>query len=108
MKILKTIVGSAETGALYLIDTIEHEGKLWLVPQWLDEPIRKVSKPARLIRLDILPFQSMKGSKYPADYVLNGPMPTALLELKTPKEPISGFEVRELPELEFPMDRSKH
>ena len=50
-KATKTYVTS-DDGYTYLIDTIEHEGYLWLVPAWLDAPYQQMRKPARIIRLD--------------------------------------------------------
>jgi hypothetical protein len=49
-EIMRTYV-TYDTGEMKLIDTIEHEGSLWLVPYWLDTPYPKMRKPARMIRL---------------------------------------------------------
>jgi hypothetical protein len=57
MKILKAVVQSTDNGSIYQIDVIEHDNKLWLVPQWLDIPAAGVSKPARIIWMDTLPHQ---------------------------------------------------
>jgi hypothetical protein len=35
MKIFTTVVMIEEGGDFTKLDTIEHEGKLWLVPEWL-------------------------------------------------------------------------
>ena len=40
-----------DTGEVKLIDTIEHEGSLWLVPKWLDTPYPGMQKPVRMICL---------------------------------------------------------
>ena len=40
-----------DNGQTVLIDTIEHEGDLWLVPEWLPTTFPKMRKPARIIRL---------------------------------------------------------
>jgi hypothetical protein len=107
MKILKAMVGSADHGSLYKVDVIEHDQKLWLVPQWLDSPAEGVSRPARIIRMDTLRHQKNAPNSPYGDYVLNVPIPTALLNLETPKQPIDGFEVQEMPEITFPLkDRS--
>jgi hypothetical protein len=109
VKILKSIVIRPATGRIDKMDTIEFEGKLWLVPHWLDEPIRKVTKPARLIRMDLLPHQSMAGTGYGADFVVSYRIPKELFELTPLKEQLPGYEVLELPELEFPMaDKTKN
>jgi hypothetical protein len=106
MKIFKAMVVSAD-GPLYQIDVIEHDKKLWLVPQWLDSPAEGVSRPARIIRMDTLPHQkNLPGSPY-GDYVLNEPVPTELLNLQTPKQPIDGFEFQEMPELSVPLSNRR-
>jgi hypothetical protein len=106
MKILLVIVGS-DDGKIYKVDAIEHEGKLWLVPHWLDVPAQGLTKPARLIRMDVLPFQRMTNPAYGADFVLNAPVPKALLEPNTPRQEVPGFEVQELPEISFPISDRK-
>ena len=103
MKILKALVGSADSGLIFQIDVIEHDQKLWLVPQWLDSPAEGVSRPARIIRMDILRHQKNAPNSPYGDYILNVPIPTVLLKLATPKQPVYGFEVQEMPEISFPM-----
>jgi hypothetical protein len=103
VKILKAMVGSADDGSIYQIDVIEHDKKLWLVPQWYDVPAQGVSKPARIILMDILPHQkNALGSPY-GDYTLNVPVPTVLLNFPTPKQSVPGFEIQEMPEISLPM-----
>ncbi len=46
-KVFKTLVHQA----LLATDTIEYEGKLWLVPEWLAGPIQGTERPARIIGL---------------------------------------------------------
>ena len=58
IKVLKVGVGSGG-GAIQECDAIKYDGKLWLVPQWLDEPGRGTTKPRRMIRIDSLPHQPM-------------------------------------------------
>lgn len=109
MKILKAMVGSSDSGKLFKVDVIEHDKKLWLVPQWYDVPAQGVSKPARIIRMDTLPHQKNAPNSPYGDYILNAPIPTALLNLPTPRPPIPGFEVQEMPEISFPMtDKTKN
>jgi hypothetical protein len=103
IKIFIFIVGNTEDGKIYKVDAIEYEQKLWLVPRWLDAPARGVTMPARLIRMDTLPYQKMTHSSYGADFVLNVPVPKVLLGPTTPQEAVPDFEVRELPEVEIPL-----
>jgi|SRR5271166_4034709 len=102
MKILKTGLG-ADEGGIFECDTIEYEGKVWLVPQWLDLPAKGVRKPRRIIRMDSLPHQKVTNSAYCLDYILNGYMPQAVLDGTAPPELAGQFEIVELPEIEISM-----
>jgi hypothetical protein len=102
MKIMKVGVGS-DGGNIFKCDAIEHEGKLWLVPEWLDVPARGVTKPRRIVRMDSLPHQPMKNPAYGMDYILTWYMPKAVLDGTAPPEQASQYEIVELPEIEIPM-----
>ena len=56
MTILKCLVGLSD-GMVITIDGIEHEGKLWLVPGWLEHPKEPHAIPERIIRFDCFPHQ---------------------------------------------------
>jgi hypothetical protein len=100
-------MAGSDDGSIYQIDVIEHDNKLWLVPQWYDVPAQGVSKPARIIRMDTLPHQKPSGPH--REYILNVPIPTALLNLPTPKQPVPGFEIQEMPEITMPLkDKTKN
>jgi hypothetical protein len=101
----KAIVQSQDDGSLYELDIIEHNNELWLVPHWYDVPAQGVTKPARLIRLKTLRYQPPVGNR---GYVVNTPIPTALLNLPTPKQSVPGIEVQEMPELSLPLLGKKH
>lgn len=60
MKILKCIIGLSD-GFVGQCDGIAHEGKLWLVPQWLEHKTEPFAIPARIIRFDCFPHQSTAG-----------------------------------------------
>jgi hypothetical protein len=79
IKVLKVGVGSGG-GAIQECDAIKYDGKLWLVPQWLDEPGRGTTKPRRMIRIDSLPHQPMTNPAFGLDFILNGPLPKAVLD----------------------------
>jgi hypothetical protein len=109
MKILKALVIGIEDGTVSKCDAIEYEGKLWLVPRWLDIPAQGVTKPARLIRFDTLPHQKTPNSPHRVDFVLNSPIPKELFEIHPPKQAIAGFEFVELPEMSLPLeDKTKN
>jgi hypothetical protein len=99
------LIGAA--GTVAKMDGIEHEGKLWLVPHWLDTAAEGVTRPARLVRFDMLPHQHTPNSAYQADYVINYLIPKELFEIQTPRQAIPGFEFVEMPEIAFPLADKK-
>jgi hypothetical protein len=90
----RVVIGSAMTKA----DAIEHEGKLWLVPNWLDTPDGKWTMPTRIVRFDNLPHSDLRGRSQ-IDFVLDGPMPKELFDARTPQPPVAGIEYHELPNI---------
>jgi hypothetical protein len=94
VKILKTLILMAEDGAILACDTIEHEGKLWLVPEWLEGPIAGTERPARIIGLHGLPLQK-PSPNYQADYSLPIPLSRDTLAGGTEQ----GLDVIEAPEI---------
>ncbi len=70
-----------DDGQTYLIDTIEREGDLWLVPKWLDTPYSSMHKPARIIRLPKERLQDL-GPDFLGSGIrarkLDGPVPKAV------------------------------
>ncbi len=79
MQIKKAMVGNAEGNEIWQCDTIEHEGQLWLVPEWLQCLEEGWMTPARIIRLTGLKFQTTPDGKF-GDYVLNEPIPKSVLQ----------------------------
>ena len=55
--VLKCLVGLGD-GMVVTCDGIEHEGKLWLVPGWLEHPTEPIAIPERIIRFDCFPHQA--------------------------------------------------
>ena len=100
IKVLKVGVGSGG-GAVQECDAIKYDGKLWLVPQWLDEPGRGTTKPRRMIRIDSLPHQPMTNPAYGLDFILNGPLPKTVLDGVATPEQAAQYEIVELPEMKF-------
>ncbi|HEY5379911.1 MAG TPA: hypothetical protein VIJ78_10300, partial [Pseudolabrys sp.] len=100
MKIFKAtvIVG----GAIHKSDAIEYEGKLWLVPHWLDMPAQGVTMPARIIRFDNRQYSDVRGTNL-GDFVVNDSMPKELFDHQTPRQPIAGYEYLEMPEIRIPL-----
>jgi hypothetical protein len=43
-KIYRVLMMIADSGALSECDAIKYQGRLWLVPTWLDSPIEKSTR----------------------------------------------------------------
>lgn len=84
-------------------DAIEHEGKIWFVPLWLDSKEESWTMPLRLICLSEPPagphLQKMDGDQ--ADYLLNFPIPISDFENVSEPQTEHGFEVLERPALKI-------
>lgn len=103
MDILTTMVFFSDIpdGKIYKCDTIEFEGKMWLVPEWVDNPREGWRKPVRIICLDILPHQKSPGG--PADFVLNHGIPKSVFfDGQIPSPPEDLYVVIERPDISFP------
>ena len=80
MKIYKAMVFlDTPDGAIYQMDVIQHDGRFWLVPMWIESPSEGWKKPARIICLDTLKHQKSIGSPT-ADFVLNVPLSKAVCD----------------------------
>jgi hypothetical protein len=75
MKIMKTWAPVSGDGVtdFHLVDTIEHEGKLWLVPTWIEG----MTMPERIVCLSNLRHQ--KSGVKGRDFVLARSIPRAVL-----------------------------
>jgi hypothetical protein len=93
-------------GAIQGCDAIKYDGKLWLVPQWLDEPGRGTTKTRRIIRIDLLPHQPMTNPSFGLDFILNGPLPKTVLDGVATPEQAAQYGIVELPEIEISMPQS--
>ncbi len=94
-KILKTMVAIQSEG-IFLCDTIEYEGKLWLVPEWLDNPSKGYSMPARIICLTFLPHTHGFSED---EFVLQNPIPKSVFDGHIPLELRNSYIVIENPEI---------
>jgi hypothetical protein len=100
MKILKTRVASAGDNRIFSVDTIEHQGGLWLVPQWTGSTTAGVRRPMRIIRIDLLRYQKPGPKGY--DYLLNDPVPIGILFGQPAPQETQGFLVITQPDMSLP------
>ena len=98
---LKTYV-NCDDGQTYLIDTIRHDGALWLVPKWLATSAPGMQKPARLILMDGLAHRDL-GRDFPGvgHHVLElyDPVPRAVLDGDSLSQSNAQLVVVEAPDL---------
>lgn len=106
MKIFKTMTAfeNDPSGAVYQVDTIEHAGKMWLVPHWIENPAEQWRAPVRIICLETLAHQKTPGSPY-GDFVLNAPISRAVFEGRAPPPAGSFYTVIEAPPIRLRVRR---
>ena len=76
MRILKTMLPDEK--GISLCDSIEYEGHIWLVPEWLDDtPTVGFSRPARIVRVTGFAQPCTFGG---ADYLISNPLPKGVLD----------------------------
>jgi len=83
---------------------IRHEGALWLVPKWTENPTQKTTKPERIIRLDNLalePGGTMGPHQF--DFLLKTVIPKSVLEGPLPLKIKGNFVVIDHPDIVIPM-----
>jgi hypothetical protein len=107
MKILKTLMGFSDgDGTMFLADTIEYEGKYWLVPQWLEAPAEGWKRPARIVSL--APLKHQKSTMPGIDFVLNVPIPKAVFDGEVPTGSGAQYVVIERPDISLPTPKGIH
>lgn len=87
------------------VDVIEFEGRAWLVPEWLDYRDAKVTMPARIVLLDVIPHSRMKASP---QFVVNGPIPKSVFAGNVPAALEAQYVVIEGPDIRLPIPGAIH
>lgn len=85
------------TNGLSTCDIIEHDGMLWLVPEWRDNPAEGWTMPQRIVLA--LAFGLQETAQQNHQYLLQMPVPEALLEGGPPES--AGQKVIEMPDIRF-------
>jgi hypothetical protein len=79
MTVRKAIYQRQEDAQLFIGDVIEHQSKLWLVPEWLEGPKSGTLRPARIVCTDDFGLANA-GQMYQCDYFLTVPLSRNILE----------------------------
>jgi hypothetical protein len=99
MRIFSTLVAVEHEG-IFSFDTIEYEGKLWLVPEWIDgKPQKGFSMPVRIICLERLKLVGPRSSVQGDDYILNGAIPKSVIDGHIPPNFEHIYLIIERPEI---------
>ena len=100
MRVFKTAIPRGD-GSNLVCDTIQHDGKLWLAPEWLEEASKAYSKPARLIGMSGLRYRSMP-MRSEVDFVMENPVPEEVLHGRVQGQQAAPFVVLEHPDVRIP------
>lgn len=98
---IKALMGSDEDGGIYLIDVIEHENSLWVVPMWLVTPFLDYRMPKRIIKIEPRHYEKLRGN-YP-EILITYPIPNAILEGKEKRGVGQEYEAHERPQIKVPL-----
>lgn len=98
--ILKTML--IVEGVTQRMDTIEYDGKLWLVPEWTESRDEGWSRPVRIVHPRRQRFGPMNRSRDKVDFFLEYSIPKAVFSGRVPLELRDEYQVLEMPELIFP------
>jgi hypothetical protein len=100
--ILTTVVSVFEGGSLTLADTVRYADGLWIALSWSEPQTSGLIYPSRLVRIDRLPYQTLApNNQWGANFVLNAPLPKALLDPNAPLPTASTYEVLDRPNVGF-------
>jgi hypothetical protein len=99
-RIFKTFV-SVET-SIFPMDTIEYEGKFWLVPRWLESIEEGWLTPERIISLENLQVQDLRKMPSPsADFSVSVPIPKFVFDGDPEQPKAAGYRVVQYPPIRF-------
>ena len=87
--------------SMHTFHVMEHDGKKWLVPGWIDSPCGHWTRPERLILMDVLPHAPLGGR---ADYVVNQILPRELVVGPLDADVDPPYVVLYLPNIVLPLN----
>lgn len=99
MRILKAtlnLLGGDRPG-IHHMDAIEHEGQVWLVPEWLDFHAEGVTMPARIVSLATIPHD--RTSVAGMEIVVSFPVPAAVFFGSLREDAERSYTVIERPDI---------
>jgi hypothetical protein len=97
MRVLRTAI-PRDDGSQFVCDTIQHDGKLWLAPAWVEDPAKPYSRPARIIGMSGLKYRSMP-LRGDVDFVMEQPVPDSVLHGGAHGDETTPFVILEQPDI---------
>jgi|HubBroStandDraft_6_1064221.scaffolds.fasta_scaffold524342_2 hypothetical protein len=85
------------------VSVIEHDGKFWIVPQWLENKTKGWRKPERLICLSDLPHQVLRDGSPQGQFRVTAPIPMSVLSGPAQPEATAELRVIHRPDIQFPI-----
>jgi hypothetical protein len=102
MQLLKTKM-TLDDKSEHLVDTIEYEGKTWIIPHWFENTVRGTKIPTRIVAIDALPHKKNPSGSPDGDFVVTAPFPKAVFDGYASEEMKTQFDVIDRPSLKFPI-----
>ena len=90
-EILRVVLSLEGSSGISRCDAFEGEGRIWLVPEWLEFQDGSARYPERLVPLDQFDHQKHPGDD--AEYLITQPIPRAVFYSKSPEKEANGYEV---------------
>jgi hypothetical protein len=104
MKIFRTALTFDDNSDLHFADSIEHEGQMWLVPEWVELPAEGWRTPRRLICLNTMPHERKEGDAG-GDLVVTLPIPKCVFNGEVPRDAKAKYVMVERPDIRVPIVR---
>ena len=94
------MVSFSDDTLIFKADTIELEGMMWIVLEWLDNPKAGWRIPGKIICLDLLMHRKTIGG--PTDFVLTDRIPKSVFYGLVPPPEGIHIVLRDGPDIPFP------
>ncbi len=92
----------SDGASLMVMDLVEYQGRLWIVPAWIEWQRERLQAPARLIALDSVAHRQASAN-VPFQYEVSTIIPRAVLDGSDQNPEEAGFEVLERPGIAIPL-----
>ncbi len=100
-------MGSDKDGKIFVVDVIEHQNALWVIPEWLGNPSLDYEMPVRMIRIEKSHYQEMSGA-FETDILITYPIPSSIMEGLEKRLKGEEYETIENPGIKVPLNFKPH